>query len=516
MYGKEKQSGKFTGLDVFVLILCAMTIFYVGKTYQYRQRQMDQVLSENESVTRQYVKEEQQAAQQEMQQAAQQEVQRAAQQEVQQGPQLEADGNTREETVSVQTMIPETIRVLLTAEDGGYFHQAVSVEGRQELHLSGAVEAVTAPGEAYTFTDQLQVGESVMIQSGDGKIGVSTLSRACGTPWYEGSLHIERQAEGLLLINEVDLETYLKYVVPSEMPSSWPLEALKAQAICARTYAVHQISSGSLADYHADVDDTVSYQVYHNLSRQDSTDRAVEETAARILTYEGAAIPAYFFSTSWGRTSTDEVWSLDTSSDYLRSVSLSSEVVETLARGNNENTEGNTTPAVWSEEEIRAALLHVDGDDYEAGDSWYRWQITFTGEELQQKFQSLAPEAGALTGLEVEARSDGGAVIELRLIGERGSYLIEEEYGVREFFSPGEEPICLQNGEENRTMELLPSAYIIWDTTFDEGRITSLTIYGGGYGHGVGMSQSGAKHMAESGMNCESILQVFYQNVRLG
>ena len=106
------------------------------------------------------------------------------------------------------------------------------------------------------------------------------------------------------------------------MPSGYPAEALKAQAVCARTYAVRQMGEQRLAGYGADVDDSVSFQVYNNIGRQSATDEAVDATRGVIMTYGGEPIQAYFFSTSCGHTSTDEVWGGE-GAPYLRSVEVS-------------------------------------------------------------------------------------------------------------------------------------------------------------------------------------------------
>ena len=108
------------------------------------------------------------------------------------------------------------------------------------------------------------------------------------------------------MINELSVEDYLKAVVPSEMPSSYGMEALKAQAVCARTYAYKQMEDARLKEYGADVDDSVNFQVYRNLSPTEPTDQAVESTRGEILCQNGEPIEAYYFSTSSGRTSTDE------------------------------------------------------------------------------------------------------------------------------------------------------------------------------------------------------------------
>ena len=110
---------------------------------------------------------------------------------------------------------------------------------------------------------------------GEGFFQLPYLKRKQECPSYEGSLKVEKREEGLILINTLPLESYLCYVVPSEMPSSYPLEALKAQAICARCYAVQQMENGRCEAYDADLDDSVSYQVYNNIGKTDAAAQAV-------------------------------------------------------------------------------------------------------------------------------------------------------------------------------------------------------------------------------------------------
>ena len=93
-----------------------------------------------------------------------------------------------------------------------------------------------------------------------------------------------------------------------------------AQAVCARTYAWKQMQGEGVSGYPADVDDSVSYQVYGNIQPQESTSEAVEETKGLILTREGEPIEAYYFSTSAGATSTDEIWGAEEAAPYLKSV----------------------------------------------------------------------------------------------------------------------------------------------------------------------------------------------------
>ena len=90
------------------------------------------------------------------------------------------------------------------------------------------------------------------------------LQRDIPKPEYEGEIYLYVEKDGLFVVNEVELETYLKSVVASEMPSSYPMEALKAQAVCARTYAVRRIEAQKNKNSFSDLDDSVSFQVYNN------------------------------------------------------------------------------------------------------------------------------------------------------------------------------------------------------------------------------------------------------------
>ena len=98
---------------------------------------------------------------------------------------------------------------------------------------------------------------------------------------YPGELQYYEEAQGWVIINEVPLEEYLCRVVPSEMPSGYAAEALKAQAVCARTYAVWQMQEYAYPEYKAHVNDSVSYQVYNNVESQEETRQAVEKAGEK-------------------------------------------------------------------------------------------------------------------------------------------------------------------------------------------------------------------------------------------
>ena len=154
-------------------------------------------------------------------------------------------------------------------------------------------------------------GQLIVEPTGDGYVWI-------GDRWYRGRTHIIRQGQGLVAINYVDLEDYLYSVVGSEMLAHWPLEALKAQAVAARSYAIHKHLKSSNRLY--DLDTTTSTQVYKGLKSESSTTHdAVNDTVGQTITYQGKIILAVFHSSSGGHTeNVEDVWSSPL--PYLRGV----------------------------------------------------------------------------------------------------------------------------------------------------------------------------------------------------
>lgn len=122
--------------------------------------------------------------------------------------------------------------------------------------------------------------------------------------WYRGKLIVKNINGGLTVINDVGLEDYIKGVVPSEMPSSWEMEALKAQAIAARSYALANL--GKQAKYGYDLKDNTEDQAYNGAGAEtDRTNKAVDETEGLVLTYDMKIISAYYSASAGGMTNTN-------------------------------------------------------------------------------------------------------------------------------------------------------------------------------------------------------------------
>lgn len=288
-------------------------------------------------------------------------------------------------------------------------------------------------------------------------------------PRYRGRFELTvASPETFLAINEINLEEYLYQVVPSEMVISWPAEALKAQAVAARTFAVAQAIYSRQGHLGFHVNDSTDSQVYNNQPEAESTTQAISETAGQVLAKPDDTIgSAYFFSTSpRGMITSKQAW----------------------------NNIGE---------------LYLEGKS-----PWYRWQCYFSVEELATLLKPHLPlPLGELVALEVGERDELGRVVALAVQTTNGTSLISGELSIRRALKPAR----LQRINDSvNGPALLPSAMFFIELDFDEaGRLRGATLFGGGSGHGLGMSQWGAKGMAEAGHDYLSILSTYYPESNL-
>ncbi len=383
------------------------------------------------------------------------------------------------ETVAAQTPAADTkIRVLLkTAGFQSEYHEQVTVASANGFTVRSQgenkeKETRVPAGEEQTYTPDAQAfadADVLRLTAKDGSFFIRGLQRERKSEVYEGELELRRTDSGILLINELPLESYLYGVVPSEMPSSYPAEALKAQAVCARTYAKKRIQQESASEFFADVDDSVSYQVYNNQDRAASTDAAVNDTAGMVLASADGLIDALYYSTSCG---------LD------RNLDLSEEAA---------------VRAFLSPDSAEASL------SCEAQEAWYRWQTDIFLEDLQD-----------VSELRVQERLKSGIVNQLLATYANGTQrLLEGEYAIRDFLADASPVITLQDGVQIGQPDLIPSAVFVMQPLYEEERLYGYHLLGGGYGHGNGMSQNGAKHLAEEGAAYPEILRTYYKDAAL-
>lgn len=424
----------------------------------------------------------------------------------------------------------EDIRVLLLAEDGTNFRQEVYLKcdtnatlscGDKTENLSPETVIAASAYLADMSTDTLMITPDFT----DGKVIVCDASGRVVSNGYHGTMEVRLYADGYTLVNEVPFETYLTAVVPSEMPSNYAPEALKAQAVCARSYAYIQLLHGDLAEFGAHINDSTSYQVYNKVEATEASKTAVYETAGQMILYEDMPVEAFYFSTSMGYTDTEEVWNVDDTYGYLKSSYL--------------NTDGVMTDL--SDDAAFLAYITQPAVGYDSDIKYYRWfakadyrkktaeinQILINRQAVSPKniqfFKSGDDTAletvdagtldgfGKMTGISVQERSSAGSVLTLCVQYEKGSVLVKNEYNIRKVLGSGIEKIVYADSTESTSVTMLPSAFCV----ISEQEDGTVLLQGGGYGHGLGMSQNAANGMAKAGMNYTDILQYFYQNIKI-
>ena len=360
----------------------------------------------------------------------------------------------------------ELVRVLLKNDQfKGITHKTVRVSSLGGLYVNGRIEKgvyeIDSESDAFQGgtirIEPIKTGEAITIES---------IKRACETPTYEGVLDLYQTEEGIVIVNEVELESYLENVVPSEMPATYEMEALKAQAVCARNYVYSHMNGMVYPEYNANVDDSTSFQVYGNAKKHERTSEAVKSTEGICLWYEGDMAVSYFYSTSCGRTAAASA------NAYLQSIEVKSE----------------------------------KGDFYEEELPWYRWKTSIKKEDLTHRLeQYTGKKIGGFCAFRIEKEEESDRVQKIKVIGTDGEVQVESEYQIRDALGSPDTEIRLQNGSAVDGTELLPSAFFSVKEEKDR-----ILIEGGGYGHGVGMSQNAANEMAKDGMGYKEILKFFY------
>lgn len=263
---------------------------------------------------------------------------------------------------------------------------------------------------------------------------------------YPGSLEVLTNKR---LLNLVELEDYLKGVLPKEVDPNWPEEALKAQAVVSRTYALKNINRHEKDGYN--LCNTVHCQVYAGrCSANKQTDEAVEKTRKEVLTYKGELIQALFHGCCGGYTEEPEnVWDWTTSVPYL--------------------------------------IAHPD--PYCQNYIHYNWQTEVPEVKIRKKLRSAGYSVSKITDIEIVGSNLSGRAKFLRIYSGRKKFLIKAA-----------------------KFRLLVDPWLIRSTKIDEiVKSGDKFIWRGhGWGHGVGMCQAGARAMAEKGYKYQDILRFYY------
>ncbi len=334
------------------------------------------------------------------------------------------------------------VRVLLATTDaltvGATGAHAGSVDGVQRFSTAAALDWPVVASDGQLYVDGARIGSRLLLEA-DG-----SFLRVNGNR-YRGAIRLQAQGDQIQVVNILDMESYLRGVVPSEMSALWPMEALKAQAVAARSYTL--VSLDPQADY--DLCATVDCQVYRGVEvEHPRTDSAVAATAGVVVTYGGAAARTYYHADSGGMiASSQEVW-------------------------------GSAVPYLVARADAVTTTPHRS------------WQSRLDAAVVGASMDAAGLGVGTVQGLRVVRLSESGRVLELEVTGTAGSRVVR-----------GAQLTSMARG------------WGLKSTRFSvQG---GLTVRGDGWGHGVGMSQYGARALAQAGYDFGRILAYFYPSTSL-
>ncbi|MDR0742329.1 MAG: SpoIID/LytB domain-containing protein [Puniceicoccales bacterium] len=352
------------------------------------------------------------------------------------------------------------------------------------------------------------VRENITIKCPNGFLGVKNLQRHSKQALYRGNFEITKASNGkFFLVNVVALEDYLKSVVPNEMPIKFGIEALKAQAVVARNYA---IAPRSKEFKEFDLYDSVASQVYFGTNTEHpSSNQAVKETEGIILLHGGNPILALYFSTSCGHTENYENTFTDPKTNAFPGTPLP------YLTGKPDNPKiGNLRDEDTARKFFKSHPKFFDGES-----KYFRWQKEWDVQELkkilkaslvEQKASGLIDgfsfnpnDLGNIQRIDVKRRGVSGQIMELVIVTTAQKISVKKELVIRRVFK--------------KDGAVLPSANCVFEHLTDQnGKLTKIIAHGGGFGHAVGMSQYGAGFMATRlNKSFDQILKWYYRNISI-
>ncbi len=388
---------------------------------------------------------------------------------------------------------------------------------------AGEIITVTVDKNGFNLKSNQQAGAArqpvagpLQVRTGAShRLKIMSITRRGVNPQYRGAFEIARGFSApnkLTVINVVSLEDYLKAVVPNELPMKYGLEAVKAQSIAARNYAIRPREKPWK---HFDICDSQYCQVY--LGSQTETpgsNAAIAETAGLIGLYEGEPILALFSSSHGGYS---EAYAFAFSDPKTKQ--YPAPPIPYLAGGADMDI-GNLD---LSTEAGARAFWTRPQPSYDVDSPYYRWKKQWTRPELEaainkgllevsqdtatQDFVSPrfrpGDKIGTLKRLEVKQRGLSGKIMQLEIVASQGRWLVQKEFLVRKVLS-----------HQGR---MLPSANLVLSHLTDaQGNLVAVVGQGGGFGHGVGLSQLGASWMSHHGYGFADIIRHYYKGASLG
>jgi stage II sporulation protein D len=312
---------------------------------------------------------------------------------------------------------------------------------------------------------------------------------------YEGTLEVYPTEDGNIeIILALPMEEYLKGVVPYEIGSRSPLEAMCAQAVAARSEAYVALVTRKYAGDHYDICSDVQCQVFRgNERRTDNSDEAVRLTRGHVLLFEGEPISAYYASNCGGHSEDiRNVWS-DRSQEraYWDAAVFDGEQSSSLDLSKEEDLRKwlDSSPSVYCNPEKYTIPQWAQKN--------FRWTREMDADEIT-KAVAAKKDIGRVIAIKPVKRGISGRLVEIEFVGETGSLVIGPELTIRRLFSPG----------------LRSAAFVVY-TQGPGDRPDRFIFKGAGSGHGVGMCQTGAIGMANAGKTFREILKHYYPRAEI-
>jgi len=365
--------------------------------------------------------------------------------------------------------ISSTGAMRLAIRSGGK-QSSVTIAGTKRVHLIAREDTIRVVGKGGR---SIVAGRRLAVFP----VGKGTFLKLGGKE-YRGSFEVFSASSSMTVVNVLDVESYLRGVVAPEIGhlSRSGLEALKAQAVAARTYVLSHL--GKRPDAGFDVLPTTEDQVYFGVAAEEPlADEAIAETRGRVITYKGKLITAYYSSCCGGRTAgVEDGWERDPE-PYL-------------------------VPR-WDRVSKSHGYLCRNSPNF-------RWKAKWSSEELKRQITAFVQSRGGLAKgedlgeiLDVKIAKKGKSkrVIKLEIETTRRTIVLDR-YEIRQALRP-----------PGRKGGALRSTLFNLEVKRRRGKVKGIVIKGGGYGHGVGMCQWGAISMSRLGYGYEEILKHYYKDV---
>ncbi|MBN2031163.1 SpoIID/LytB domain-containing protein [bacterium] len=320
------------------------------------------------------------------------------------------------------------------------------------------------------------------------------------TRTYPEQIRFELDSDGkLAVINTIPLEVYLQGVLPAEMPNGFPFEALKAQAVAARSEALAKLGSVHLSDPF-DLCATVHCQSYSGLSGyHPTTNQAVQETEGLVLWYDDTVCDAVYSAVCGGHgEDNNKTWGGEPKA-YLQGSFDGSQLLDRYGLLSDEQNIQN-----WIDDKPIAYCNTIPDLFPEALDytkKYFRWEVQYTQQELKEILQTkIEWQGGDVLDLIPLQRGVSGRIIKLLIVGTDGECTVDRELAIRQKLSLN---------------TLWSSCFYVIRKDIQNGIPSGFILKGAGFGHGVGMCQTGAAVMALLGYRFDQILKHYYQDVQI-